>query len=202
MQQVQALDIDVINGTINPVPRGKDPGDDSLWVTFESASHFNDVATREQGRPIFEMREYIRIIVPGDTSSIVQRPVRETDIERWPRQYQAFKLGREQQVGMPISEWNQVTRAQVDELRYFKIQTVEQLAAVSDATCQKFTGLNQLRDRAKVYLEQMRGEEPIIKMQAELASRDETIAAQQAQLEAMNEAIRELQADSKKRKEK
>lgn len=194
MEQVQALNIDVITGAINPIPRVKDAGDEQLWVTFESASHFNDVATREQGRPIFEMMEYIKIVIPGDTTQIIHRPVRPTDIERFPRQYQAFKLGREQQQGIPLSECTWLSRAQVDELMYFKIQTVEQLAGVSDAVCQKFIGLNQLKEKAKTYLAQMKGEEPLLKMQAELASRDEQLAAQKQQLEQMNAALKELQS--------
>lgn len=198
MEQVQALNIDVINGTINPIPKTKDQGDDQLWVMFESASHFNDTATRKEGRPIFEMMEYVKIIVPGDTTSIVHRPVREMDIERWPRQYQAFKLGREQQQGYPLSDWPYITRAQVDELAYFKIQTVEQLSTVSDAVAQKFVGINQLRDKAKAYLEQIKGEGPSAKLQAEIAQRDEQIQALQAQLEETMNAVRELQKTKKK----
>jgi hypothetical protein len=194
MEQVQALNIDVINGTINPVAKTRDAGDDSLWVTFEMASHFDGVATRETGRPIFKMEEYIKIVVPGDTTTVIHRPVRPGDMERFPRQYQAFKIGAEQQQGYPLSEWPHINRAQVDELAYFKIQTVEQLASVSDTVTQKFVGLNQLREKAKQYLERMNSEAPTAKLEAEIKNRDEQLSAQQAQIDALNEAIRELQA--------
>jgi hypothetical protein len=199
MERVQALNIDVITGAVNPIPKIKDSGDDTLWVTFESASHFDDVATREQGRPVFEMRDYIKIIIPGDTSQVIHRPVRESDKERFPNQWLAYQTGATQDKGYPLSEWPLITRAQVDELVYFKINTVEQLAHVSDATAQKFMGLNDLRTKAKVYLEKMAGEQPELRLQAEVMKKDEEIAALKQQMDRMNEAILELQTKRGKR---
>lgn len=194
MDEVRSLDIDVLNGSIRPLAKVSDPGDDKLWVTFKSASHFDDVATRDKGRPVFEMRDYIQIIVPGDSTTVIEREVRETDKERFPKQWLAYKAGREQVQGTPLSTWNQITKAQVEELAFFRIQTVEQLAGVSDAVTQKFMGLNQLRDKAKLYLEQLKGEEPMLKLQAEIAQRDEREKALLAQMEEMREAIASLQA--------
>jgi hypothetical protein len=194
MERVQALNIDVITGSVSPMPKLKDAGDDLLWVQFESASHFNDVKTREQARPVFEMMDYVKIIVPGDQSSIVYRPVRDSDKERWPTQWAAYVNGKEQQAGYPLSEAPFLSKSQVDELLYFKVQTVEQLAGASDSVCQKFMGLNQLREKAKIYLEQLRGEEPNLRLQAEISKRDEENAALKAQLEQLSQAVAELQS--------
>lgn len=200
MENVQALNIDVITGAVNPMPRLKDSGDDLLWVTFESASHFNDTKTRELERPVFEMMDYVKIIVPGDTSTIIHRPVRESDKQRWPKQYAAFKIGGEQQAGYPLVEWPYITRAQVDELAYFKIQTVEQLANVSDNIAQKFMGLNSLRDKAKSYLERMAGEEPNNRLAAEVAKKDEELNALRAQLQMQSEDIEALRQEMNKKR--
>ncbi len=193
MENVRGLNIDVLTGTINPLPKIKDAGDELLWVQFESASHFNDVATREQGRPIFEMKDYIKIIVPGDQSSIVHREIRPTDLERWPTQWAAYKNGKEQQSGYPLSEVPWLSKSQVDEMSYFKLTTVEQLAAVSDSVCQRFMGLTNLREKAKVYLEQLRGEEPALKLQAELRTRDEQINGLTAQLAELQKIVAQMQ---------
>lgn len=195
MENVRSLDVDVINGVVRPLQNLRDAGDDNLWVTFESASHFDDVMTREKGRPIFEMRDYVKIIIPGDSTTVIQREVRETDKARWPKQWLAYKSGQEQTQGTPLVEWTAISRAQVEELAYFKIQTVEQLAAVSDNVTQKFMGLNELRTKAKLYLEQVRGEEPLLRLQAEIATRDEREKALLAQMETMQSAIAELQAE-------
>jgi hypothetical protein len=177
-----------------PSPRVRDAGDDSLWVSFGMESHFNDVETRAQGRAVFEMKEYIKIIVPGDTTSIIFRPTRPTDYERFPNQYQAFKVGQSQQTGVPLKGWPHITPAQADELAFFKIVTVEQLASVSDVNAQKFPGLIQLRQKAQLYVDQAKSDAPFERVQAELAQRDEKINAQAAEMEMMRQAIAELRA--------
>lgn len=199
MDAEQIRSIDVLRGTINAIPDQIDPGDKALSVVFKLHSHFDDVKTREQGRPIFEMKEYIMITVPGDLTCNVFRPAFEHDHMRFPEQYMRFKVGQEQTIGTPLTEWNQITRAQCDELAFFRIQTVEQLASISDGNAQKFMGLSQLRDKAKMYLEQMKSEAPMLKVQAELSTRDEKISELQTQLTMMQEMMQKLQ--SKQRSE-
>lgn len=194
MDVEQIRSIDVINGVINPLPSVSDPGDKGLNVMFKMHSHFDDVKTREQGRPIFEMREYILIQIPGDTTGNVFRPIREDDKLRFPEQYMRFKVGQEQVTGTPLTEWPQITRAQCDELAYFKIVTVEQLANLSDQNAQRFMGLHQLRDKAKKYLEQVVLDAPMNKMEAELQSRDEQISTLTNQLQEMQRQLGELMA--------
>lgn len=192
MDAEQIQSIDVINGTINSVPGLVDPGDKGLNVVFKTHSHFDDVKTREQGRPIFEMREYVMITVPGDTTSNVFRPAFEFDHIRFPEQYLRFKAGREQAVGTPLTEWSQITRAQVDELAFFKIQTIEQLASVSDGNCQRYLGLSQMRDKAKLYLEQTKSEAPTLALQAAIAEKDNEIATLQNRMAQMEEILKRL----------
>lgn len=192
MDTEQIRSIDVINGVINPLPSLADPGDKGLNVVFKMHSHFNDVRTREEGRPIFEMKEYIMITIPGDTTGNVFRPIREEDKLRFPEQWLRFKVGQEQVTGTPLTEWNQVTRAQCDELAYFKIVTIEQLANVTDGNAQRFIGLSQLRDKAKRYLEQVKDEAPAHKLEAELQTRDEKISTLENQLAQMEARIQEL----------
>lgn len=200
MERVQALNIDVLTGAVNPMPKVKDAGDDQLHVSFGMFSHFDDVKTRDAQRPIFEMAEYVTIMVPGDQNTIIHRPVRSIDMERFPRQYEAFKAGKEQQTGYPLSEWAGVTRAQADELAYFKIMTVEALAGVSDSVKQKFMGLGNLSEKAKIWLEQQKGEEPALRLQAEVIRRDEQISGLTAQLEQLQAAVAEMQKSKRGRK--
>lgn len=196
MDAEQIRSIDVINGTINSVPGTEDPGDAGLSVRFMMQSHFNDVRTREEGRPIFEMREYIYIGVPGDTTSTVFRPVQERDQKRFPRQWLAFQTGKEQTQGTPLTEIAWLTRAQCDELAYFKIQTLEQLASVSDGNAQRYMGLKALREKAERHLETIKSEAPLHKMEAELDKRDEMIRTLQAQMQEMQEYVRSVKPNA------
>ncbi len=194
MDAEQIRSIDVINGVINALPGISDPGDKGLGVTFKMHSHFDDVATREQGRPIFVMKEYILITIPGDTTGTVFRPAFEHDHQRFPEQYLRFKAGQEQAIGTPLTEWPQITRAQVDELAFFRTSTIEQLAAVSDTNCQRFMGLSQLREKASRYLQQLREEAPMLKVQAELEERDNQIKTQAQQIAEMQAMLAKLMA--------
>jgi len=168
------------------------PGDEKLVVRFEDYPHLNDAKSREENRPVFEMKPYIRIMVPGDKDMVVHRPVREGDKTRFARAYLQFQAGQSQVQGTPLSEWPKVTRAQVEELKYFNIRTIEELANASDANIQRFAGVNQLRADARQHLKLLQEAEPLNRMQAELATRDETIAAMQAQIAALS-ARRQLE---------
>jgi hypothetical protein len=200
MERVQALNIDVLTGAVNPMPKLKDAGDEHLHVVFAQASHFDDVKTRDEQRPVFSMLDYITIMVPGDQTSIVHRPIRESDKDRFPLQYAAFLNGKEQQVGYPLSEWPAITRAQCDELTYFKITTVEALANVSDQVKQKFMGLTQLSEKAKAWLLVRKGEEPAMQLAAAMAAKDEELDAMRNQMQMMQEALAELQRPKKRAK--
>jgi hypothetical protein len=113
--------------------------------------------SRQEGRPIFEDREFVRILIPGDRRSMAVEPVGEAHKGRWPREYEAFRAGREAPVeGTPLSEWpvSMMSPARVQELAWFNLRTVEQLAAVNDVQLQSLgMGARELRERARTWLE-------------------------------------------------
>lgn len=156
------------------------------------------VKSAEAGRPIFIEKEYVEIVVPGDKDNTICRPVRTNpipDARRFPRQYEAFKSGLEQSVvGTPLAQWPGITRAQVEELRYFKVSTVEQLADMPDTAAQNFAGLVALRQAAKVYLERAAGSAVDTKLQAALAEKDNQIAALSDALTKMTETMKRLES--------
>jgi hypothetical protein len=154
----------------------------------------NEEKSIEAGRPVYDEREYVEILVPGNDTN---RPVlRVTDIERrrYAPQYRAWKASGESSAdtGTFLSDVPWLTRAQVEELAYFKIRTLEHLAAVSDAGCQRAPGMLELRRRAQAALESAEKAAPFIKLQAELDNtkaelklRDDTIEALTKRLDAL-----------------
>jgi len=139
--------------------------------------------SRQEGRPIFEDREFVRIIIPGDRRSMAVEPVGEAHKARWPREYEAFRAGREAPVeGTPLSEWpvSLMSPARVQELAWFNLRTVEQLAAVNDAQLQNLgMGSRELRERARTWLEVAeKGAGPIER----LISRNEELARETERL--------------------
>jgi hypothetical protein len=146
-------------------------GDEKLFVVFYKGVMKDDTASVEQGRPIYFDCEMVRIYTPGDRNNVVDRPVRDSDKSRWPKQYMAFKAGGDeaaQTVGTPLREWPGVGRAMSEELTYFGIRTVEQLAEANDAACMKVGGLYQLKKAAAIWLDKSKATAEATKAAKEL----------------------------------
>ena len=163
-----------------------------LWVHFETRPVKDEEASAKEGRPKFKPAEYIKIITPGDKDNVIHREVMESDKIRWPKEYEAFKAGKDEQTeGTPLSAWPVMTSEQVEELRYFKIFTVEQLADLRDDLAQKFAGINSLRVRARDFLALAKDTSVATKMRADLEARDQRIAALEKQIEDLGKKMDE-----------
>jgi hypothetical protein len=172
---------------------------DGVRATFYYHTLLDEDETKKEGRPIYKEHVYARIIVAGDRSNILERPATTHDRVRFPVQFQQF-LAREEQksVGYPLAEWAGISRALVEELKFFHIHTVEELAAVSDVNGQKFHQFMALRERAKVFLQELEDSAPREKMLAELADRDAKIALLMQQQADMIEEMKALRVKKEK----
>jgi hypothetical protein len=124
------------------------------FVQFYSDSVHMTAESEKEGRPIFKDMPHIRKMTPGDGSNMVERVAKQFDIDQFPREWEIFQRQQTTPLqGTPLEQWPQVTRAQVKEAKYFEIHTVEQMAEISDASCQRLgMGFAELRTKAKVYL--------------------------------------------------
>lgn len=157
--------------------------DKKLFVVFNYHPHPNSQKSAEAGRPIFEDKVYVMIMVPGDKESIVHRPAWEKDFQRFPRQYAAFKNKESNAiVGTPLKMVPWLTSSQVKELEYFNIMTVEHLATVNENVSSKMHGLFGLKQKAQDFLRAAESAAPLTEMRAELEKRDSQISALQQQL--------------------
>jgi hypothetical protein len=163
--------------------------DKKLVVNFYVRAVQNTFRTAQEGRPIFDESEFIRIIIPGDTKTIIDTKVTAEHRHRFADKYERFKKGLSQaQSGTPLEVWPQMTIGQVAELKAAGISTVEQLAELSDSNAQKFMGSHQLRQKAQAFLEAAAGDAANSKMAAELEKRDVEISALKAQMEQILKA--------------
>lgn len=168
--------------------------DAKLYVEFYRSPFLLAGKSREAGRAIYEERDCVRIHVPGDKNSVVDRPVTEQDIQRFQDRYNKWKAGQEQSaMGTPLSALPGMTPAKVEEYKYFKLTTVEQMAEANDSLSAKFMSFHQDKKCAKNFLEVAAGNAPIERMTQELAMRDE-------QIETLKQQVASLLNDSKKRK--
>lgn len=176
---------------------GRFAEDNRLYIEFYRAPFLHQGKSQQEGRAVYEERDCIRIHVPGDKLSVIDRPVDEIDRVRFADRYNKWKAGQgEAVVGTPLSALPGMTPAKVEEYKYFKVVTVEQLAGAPDALGQKFMGFTQDKQRAKAFMEVAAGNAPIEKLQSEIDAernaRMETAAALeqvQAELAALRNAM-------------
>ncbi len=181
-----------------------DQPDGRLYVSFDLFPEENKERSAAEGRPIFEDKEYVSIIVPGDRQNKVHRPVRPTDMVQFKKAYEEFKSGRQAvAAGTPLSEWSAISKSQVEELRHFHVRTVEQLAGLSDGSATNIGPIQALRTKAKDFMAQAAGSAPLLKMRSELEQRDnelETLRRQQKEQAAQIEQLMKAQGERKEKR--
>jgi hypothetical protein len=140
--------------------RGQGAGDEKLFAVFYMGVLPNEARSLEEGRPIFDDVECIRVVVPGDKNHTVDRPASQVDKARFARQYAMFKQGvkeEDQITGTRLSDWPMVGRAQSEELKHIGLRTVEQIAECRDDVVAKVPGLGQLKQAASIWLSKAKG---------------------------------------------
>lgn len=174
--------------------------DKALFVQFNLEPHQNMTKTALEGRPIFEEREYIMIMVPGDKDSIVHRPALENDKNRFRDRYERWKqkVGDQINTGTPLKMVPWLNSSQVKEMEYFNVYTLEQLAALSDSHAQRFIGINALRQRAKDAIQAAKEAAPLSAIRAEIEAKDnelktalQAIKDQAARIELLERAMKD-----------
>lgn len=142
-----------------------------------------------EGRQACVVRDYVEIFTPGDKTNIVDRPVRDDDKARFPRQYAAFvnEASQDDASGTLLSAWASLPAERAEVYRFHKVLMVEQLAELSDSGVTAIVGdigpeVRKDIERAKAFLAATKAAAPVAQMQAELEERDKRIAALEAAL--------------------
>jgi hypothetical protein len=122
---------------------------------------------------------------------VIERPLSNQDVFRFQERYNKWKAGQAEAVtGTPLNALPGMNAAKVEEYKFFKIVTIEQLADANDNLGGKFMSFQQDKQRAKAFMEVAANNAPIEKMNAELAKRD-------AELEELRSMVTALQANAK-----
>jgi hypothetical protein len=160
----------------------------------------------EEGRPIYEMRDFVRIEIPGRSDLIIDTQANEDHKRRFPVQWADFKNrvneeGATEFVGTKLADWSILNQAQVRELEHFRFYTVEQVAEASDGQLSSIAmvaGMSPVafRDKARAYLSNakdtavvMQQAEQIAKERAEKDALRQQMAEMARQMEDMRNAI-------------
>lgn len=173
-------------------------GDAKLFVTFFLHPREDKEKTATEGRPMFKDEEYVRIMVPGDKDNVVIRPARDLDKQRFAKQYAAFQQGEgEIHEGTPLKAWPMMTRGQVEEMKFFGVYTVEQLADLADVHVGKFMALGNLKIQAQAFLQAAKDTAPLTQLNAAVEQKDAEIAALMQAVEELKEKVTDLEKPKK-----
>lgn len=159
--------------------------DAKLLVKFYVKSKKDAQRSKDEGRAIFKDVEYIDIRIPGSRDGAA-RPASHQDKQRFPKHYQAFKERAEVvEEGTPLSEWPPISRSTAEEMAFFNIKTVEQLASVNDTVAGQFMGAQMFKQKAKAWLEAAKEDLTVEKLTKELKKRDKLLETMQGQLDKL-----------------
>lgn len=150
---------------------------DAVELTFES---------EREGRPIYKDVPFVKILNPGDTSTVIERVATPEDRQKYPKAWQRFQNSETGgSIGTPLDKWPQINRAMMKEAKYFEIHTVEQLAAITDQHISRMgMGFRDLRTKAQAYLAAAKESAPVAEQALKIERLEQMVASLTAQLEA------------------
>ena len=142
------------------IQRDVNNADQRLVAIFYKKPQQNNFKTEQEGRPIFDEVDMVKVYIAGDNLSVIDTLVREDHKTRFPMQWANYmnKTGNDPHLsGTPLAHWPLISAAQAEELKALKFFTVENVAAASDAQLQKIGMLagmspHTFRDRAVNFL--------------------------------------------------
>jgi hypothetical protein len=144
------------------------------------------------GRPIYVSEEMIEIRTPGNKDNVIVQRVRKMEPdprERFPAQYAKFKRGDEQQhVGTLLRKWGILDEGEALTYEAIGIFTVEQLAGMTDAACQEYRGSSADRQKARDWLDTVKGNAPAAAARAEAQKLRDEVRALRDELQSMKGA--------------
>ena len=128
----------------------------NVHVEFHKQPYQLGKKSREAGRPIYEDRDYIRIMIPGQPKQVVDRQVQEKDKIEYAQTWGAYIAGEEAHIiGTPVDHIPGISVSVVKALQHLNIVSVEQMAEANEIALQKVGhGARDLQSRAKAYLGQ------------------------------------------------
>lgn len=175
-----------------------------MLVFFHAVQVKHNYRSAIEKRPIFIEKIFIKKLVPGDSRLIIDRPMRDTDIEEFPVEWARWEQKKANLiVGTPLAAWGILSETQQAEFRALNIFTIDQFANLSDGAGIQIMGFNDLRNKARAFISAAKDSELHDKLRAEtdakLAAQDEEMAKLRKQIELLTQGRSEAPAPRKRR---
>ncbi len=179
----------------NPEFSGASNPDSMLAVEFYNHAALDEWTTTQTGiKTYLNECPFIRIAIPGNGNTLIERPASSRDSLRFPRQWLQFQMqtgmiaNAENIPGWQLEEWPDLTEDQVRQLKFLRFYTVEQIAGANDTQIQGIgMGGLGLREKARKAL----AERNTAMVQNAVSERDSEIAELKAQMAQLMEMVAE-----------
>ena len=140
--------------------------DKRLAVKFYKKAVLNKFQSKLQEKQVFEDKDYISVLIPGDSLTVVDRPVKEEDKQRFKPIWDKYlDEKKELQVGTPLAMLPGIDPSQVESFKPYNVYTVEQLEGLGEKAIQKIPQSRELVERARKFLN---GDKERIQLQNEV----------------------------------
>jgi len=167
------------------------PTDDQLMVGFYRRSVQNKARSEQEGKPVFEGRDYVKIQHPGESLNVVDREATVQDKQRWPQRWAQYSQGVNQSPdGIPITLLFPSKPEIEATLRGYNIHTVEQLANLSAHGISTIgMGAQDWVNGAKKYMDRAEKGVDHHRFETELAAKQRQIDTMARQIEELTRLI-------------
>jgi hypothetical protein len=161
-------------------------------VYFHPVQVQNDYKSAEAGRPIFQEQIFIKKLIPGDSTLIIDRKMRLADEDDYPKEWAMYKNKRQNIMpGTPIDAWHILSDTQKAEFKALNIFTIDQFAQLPDIAGLKIMGFNELRTKAQTFISASKDSEVFAAMKDDMDAKLELKSKEINELRKMIESFKE-----------
>jgi hypothetical protein len=174
------------------------PTDAQMMVGFYRRSVLNRVKSIEQGTPVYEAKDYVKIQHPGETLNVVDCEANDSHKRRWSQRWEQYQKGINQEPdGMPLSLLFPAQPEVEATLRGYNIHTVQQLAHLSGHGISTVgMGCQAWVNAANVYLERAEKGVDHHKFEAAMAQKDTEIRSLKRQISELSQLVQQRLAQT------
>lgn len=158
---------------------------DKNYVKFYKDKKRMNKLSDEAGRDIYEDRDFVLILTPGQNKTEVRREATDLDKKNYPSQWQQYCQNKEQMmIGTPLDMVPGIGPSRLAALKMVNIFTAEQMAELPEVRFHD-VGMDarKLQQTCKAFIDKQNPE--ILALRAE----NQALATQLAELKAMVEAL-------------
>ena len=168
---------------------------EGLVVTFHPQRVRNEFQSKAQNEPVYDNVDFVKILIPGNTKDLIDRPVQDADKERFPREWFNYVNRHEQQMaGTKLEDWGYLNDDRVGSFKALNVFTVEQLIHIPDVHLFRFgPDIRDIQGKAREFIANKAAGPTDTELQ--LIAQNEQLQQENAQLNERFDRLEQMMLD-------